>query len=147
MQIWPRRTPRSNCVLDTGQIAIQAAGIAMTEVHAAVEQRVAGSGKRNKMEADRTLLVTGGAGIHRLELHPAHPGGGRRNARVVNLDKLTYAGNQATVADLANAPATTRFVHGDIADDKLVAEIFSSNTAPCGGGAFCGGKSRGPVHR
>ena len=30
------RTPRSNCVLDTGKL--QAAGIAMTEVHAAIEQ-------------------------------------------------------------------------------------------------------------
>ena len=30
------KTPRSNCVLDTGKL--QAAGIEITEVHAAIEQ-------------------------------------------------------------------------------------------------------------
>jgi dTDP-glucose 4,6-dehydratase len=39
---------------------------------------------------------------------------------VVNLDKLTYAGNPANVADVADNPAY-RFVHADIADAEAVA--------------------------
>ena len=43
------------------------------------------------------------------------------STRVVNLDKLTYAGNPATLADLERHPRYT-FVHGDIADAELLAE-------------------------
>jgi dTDP-glucose 4,6-dehydratase len=41
---------------------------------------------------------------------------------VVNLDKLTYAGNPANLADLADSPRYT-FVHGDICDGKLVRDV------------------------
>ena len=64
------------------------------------------------------LVVTGGAGFigsnfirHVLTTHPED--------RVVNLDKLTYAGNRANLADLEDDPRYT-FVHGDICDGKLV---------------------------
>jgi dTDP-glucose 4,6-dehydratase len=64
------------------------------------------------------LLVTGGAGFigsnfirHVLTTHP--------DDRVVNLDKLTYAGNPANLADVADSPRYT-FLHGDICDAKLV---------------------------
>ena len=64
------------------------------------------------------LLVTGGCGFIgsafvRLAL--------ARGAEVVNLDKLTYAGNPANVADVAGDPRY-RFVHADIADAEAVAE-------------------------
>ena len=64
------------------------------------------------------LLVTGGAGFigsnfirHVLRTHP--------DDHVVNLDKLTYAGNPANLADLER-DARYRFVHGDICDAALV---------------------------
>jgi dTDP-glucose 4,6-dehydratase len=64
------------------------------------------------------LLVTGGAGFigsnfirHVLGTHPGDT--------VVNLDKLTYAGNPANLADVAGSPRY-RFVHGDICDPKVV---------------------------
>jgi len=41
---------------------------------------------------------------------------------VVNLDKLTYAGNPANLADLAGSPRYS-FVHGDICDTKVVREV------------------------
>jgi len=67
------------------------------------------------------ILVTGGAGFigsnfvrHLLATHP--------DDRVVNLDKLTYAGNPASLADVAASPRYT-FVHGDICDAKLVRDV------------------------
>jgi dTDP-glucose 4,6-dehydratase len=62
------------------------------------------------------LLVTGGCGFIgsafvRLALS--------RGAEVVNLDKLTYAGNPANVADVADDEGY-RFVHADIADAAAV---------------------------
>jgi dTDP-glucose 4,6-dehydratase len=67
------------------------------------------------------LLVTGGAGFigsnfvrHVLARHP--------DDHVVNLDKLTYAGNPANLADVADSPRY-RFVHGDICDGKLVRDV------------------------
>ena len=63
------------------------------------------------------LLVTGGCGFIgsafvRLALS--------RGAQVVNLDKLTYAGNPANVADVADDEGY-RFVRADIADADAVA--------------------------
>ena len=69
------------------------------------------------------LCVTGGAGFigsnfirHVLTTHP--------DDRVVNLDKLTYAGNPANLADFANDPRYS-FVHGDICDGKTVRDVVS----------------------
>ncbi|HXG15309.1 MAG TPA: dTDP-glucose 4,6-dehydratase [Calidithermus sp.] len=66
------------------------------------------------------LLVTGGAGFIGsnfvrwiLRTHPEDT--------VVNLDKLTYAGNLANLADVADSPRY-RFVHGDICDARVVRE-------------------------
>jgi dTDP-glucose 4,6-dehydratase len=44
---------------------------------------------------------------------------------VVNLDKLTYAGNAESLADVESNPRY-RFVRGDIANGELVAEIVRS---------------------
>jgi dTDP-glucose 4,6-dehydratase len=69
------------------------------------------------------VLVTGGAGFigshfvrHLLTTYPEY--------RVVNLDKLTYAGNPANLADLAGNPRY-RFVKGDICDAALVREVMA----------------------
>jgi dTDP-glucose 4,6-dehydratase len=66
------------------------------------------------------LLVTGGAGFigsnfirHVLATHP--------DDTIVNLDKLTYAGNPANLADVA-ADRRYTFVKGDICDADVVRE-------------------------
>jgi dTDP-glucose 4,6-dehydratase len=67
------------------------------------------------------LLVTGGCGFigsnfirYVLAEHAED--------RIVNLDKLTYAGNPANVADLEHDERYA-FVHGDIADADLVRDV------------------------
>ena len=65
----------------------------------------------------RTFLVTGGAGfIGSAFVRLAISNGW---ARVVNLDKLTYAGNLENLLPVASSP-DYRFVHGDICDAALV---------------------------
>src|SRR6201989_1102540 len=70
------------------------------------------------------ILVTGGAGFIggnfildwlSLNLGP-----------VVNLDKLTYAGNPMTLASVQD-DANYTFVHGDICDADLLAKIFAEH--------------------
>jgi dTDP-glucose 4,6-dehydratase len=68
------------------------------------------------------FLVTGGAGFIgsafiRLLMGEEHDAD--RSRRVVNLDKLTYAGNLENLASVAD-DARYRFVHGDICDAALV---------------------------
>ena len=68
-----------------------------------------------------TWLVTGGAGFigcNFVRLALAKTG-----ARVVVLDKLTYAGNLASLRDVASHPRFA-FVCGDIADRTNVAAVF-----------------------
>jgi len=64
------------------------------------------------------LVVTGGSGFIGSNfirwVLAEHP-----DDRVVNLDKLTYAGNPANLADVERDPRYA-FVHGDIGDAKLV---------------------------
>jgi dTDP-glucose 4,6-dehydratase len=67
------------------------------------------------------FLVTGGAGFIgsnyiRYLLHK------RSDVAVINLDKLTYAGNLDNLRDLEKNPRH-RFVHGDICDEKLVKQL------------------------
>lgn len=69
------------------------------------------------------LLVTGGAGFIgsafvRLALAEGWA------TRLVNLDKLTYAGNLENVAGVESDPRY-RFVHGDILDAALLARVFA----------------------
>src|SRR5271155_5795467 len=72
-------------------------------------------------EGANCILVTGGAGFigSNFVLDWLAAGGGP----VVNLDKLTYAGNPANLASVLSDPAYT-FVHGDICDAELVAELL-----------------------
>ncbi|MEV5300225.1 dTDP-glucose 4,6-dehydratase [Amycolatopsis methanolica] len=72
------------------------------------------------------VLVTGGAGFigsHyvRQVLSGAYPA--LADAEVVVLDKLTYAGNEANLAPVADSPRL-RFVRGDITDAQVVAEVM-----------------------
>ena len=77
------------------------------------------------MPVDRTLLVTGGAGFIGSNF-VRHVLAGDEDTRVVNLDKLTYAGNPATLADLEGNARHT-FVHGDITDARLVAGLLAEH--------------------
>jgi len=68
------------------------------------------------------ILVTGGAGFigsnfihYLLREHP--------DWHIVNLDKLTYAGNLENLSDVQDDPRYT-FVHGDVADRELVNSLF-----------------------
>ncbi|MFU0507201.1 dTDP-glucose 4,6-dehydratase [Pseudaminobacter sp. NGMCC 1.201702] len=67
------------------------------------------------------ILVTGGAGFIGSALC-RHLVADPRN-RVINLDKLTYAGNLASLHQIENYP-NYRFVHGDICDETLLTEIL-----------------------
>jgi dTDP-glucose 4,6-dehydratase len=64
------------------------------------------------------ILVTGGAGFIGTN-YIRYVLGERADVEVVNLDKLTYAGNLANLADLESDPRYT-FVEGDICDKVLV---------------------------
>lgn len=70
------------------------------------------------------LLVTGGAGFigscfirHVLAKH--------KDYEIINLDKLTYAGNIENLDDIKNDPRY-QFIKGDIVDKKLAMELTSS---------------------
>jgi len=75
-------------------------------------------------EGLKNVLVTGGAGFigsnfihYLLAVEP--------DLRIINLDRLTYAGNLENIKDLPDAARHT-FIHGDICDAGLVSEIFHS---------------------
>jgi dTDP-glucose 4,6-dehydratase len=70
----------------------------------------------------RTLLVTGGAGF--IGSAVCRHLVGRGDTRVVNLDKLTYAGNLASLADVAASP-NYRFVEADIGDSAAVSALLA----------------------
>ncbi len=70
------------------------------------------------------ILVTGGCGFIGSNFVRQVLLDASRNARrVVNLDKLTYAGNPANLVDVAGDPRYT-FVRGDIGDETLVAGLL-----------------------
>ena len=75
------------------------------------------------MSYQRNILITGGAGFigsHVVRLfvnkYPEY--------HIVNLDKLTYAGNLANLHDIESAPNYT-FIKADICDFDKMVEIFS----------------------
>ena len=69
------------------------------------------------------IIITGGAGF--IGSHVV-----RRFVRsypqytIINLDKLTYAGNLANLKDIENEP-NYRFVKGDIVDTAFINELFA----------------------
>jgi dTDP-glucose 4,6-dehydratase len=68
------------------------------------------------------FLVTGGAGFIGSN-YIRHLLGTDPDAEVTNLDKLTYAGNPASLADLEGDPRYT-LVKADIGDQATVAEVM-----------------------
>ncbi|MGD1001103.1 MAG: dTDP-glucose 4,6-dehydratase [Candidatus Brocadiia bacterium] len=71
----------------------------------------------------RKILVTGGCGFigSNFVLHLLRT---RKDLQVVNLDKLTYAGNLVNLSEIEGDPRH-RFVHGDICDEALVARLLA----------------------
>jgi len=72
------------------------------------------------------VLVTGGAGFIgsnfvRRTLEDAYPG--LEGAEVIVYDALTYAGNLANLAPVAESPRYS-FVHGDIRDEQLLDDVL-----------------------
>ncbi|MFO7922103.1 MAG: dTDP-glucose 4,6-dehydratase [Bacteroidales bacterium] len=74
----------------------------------------------------KTILLTGGAGfigshvVRRLvNSYPEY--------HIVNLDKLTYAGNLENLADIKNKDNYT-FIRGDITDAAFIDKLFSQYT-------------------
>ena len=72
----------------------------------------------------RNILITGGAGFigsHVVRLFVNM----HSDYRIINLDKLTYAGNLANLKDIEDRPNYT-FIKGDICDFQKVSEIFKA---------------------
>jgi dTDP-glucose 4,6-dehydratase len=87
--------------------------------HVAVSRRLGVRIFRIAME--NTILVTGGCGFigSNFILHWFQQEG----TPVLNLDKLTYAGNPRSL-EVISSDKRYRFVHGDIGDRELVARIL-----------------------
>jgi dTDP-glucose 4,6-dehydratase len=73
----------------------------------------------------KAILITGGCGfigsnfIHFMRRT-------RPDLGLINLDKLSYAGNPANLKDLERDPLY-RFVHGDITDDSLIRAVLEED--------------------
>lgn len=73
----------------------------------------------------KTILITGGAGFigsnfvpYFCEKYPQY--------KIINLDKLTYAGNLDNLKECENYPNYT-FIQGDICDAELIEKIFNEH--------------------
>ena len=71
----------------------------------------------------KTYVITGGCGFIGSNF-VRYILSNEKECRIVNLDKLTYAGNPKNLSDVDNDDRYI-FVHGDICDKKVVDEIFS----------------------
>ena len=78
----------------------------------------------NGMPSKRTILVTGGAGF--IGTNFVLDWLSLKRGTVVNLDKLTYAGNRDNLASVASNPRHV-FVQGDIGDVGLVANLLTEH--------------------
>jgi len=70
---------------------------------------------------DSPVLVTGGAGFIGTNLILQWLSS--EHSPVINLDKLTYAGNLKNLEQVSGNPRYT-FVHGDIGDRQFVAQLL-----------------------
>jgi dTDP-glucose 4,6-dehydratase len=69
-----------------------------------------------------TILVTGGAGF--IGSNFVHSLRSNTSIKIINLDKLTYAGNLVTLAGLETDPQHV-FIQGDIGDRELVDRLLA----------------------
>ena len=73
----------------------------------------------------KKILITGGAGFigsHVVRLFVTkYP-----HYQIVNLDKLTYAGNLENISDIEDASNYT-FVKGDIVDAEFIDQLFAEH--------------------
>ncbi len=107
----------------SGQGPGQVAATILTNGAIGPARQGAGASIRARDCYGKTLLVTGGCGFigaNFVRLLLAD----RPGWRVINLDKLTYAGNLDNLREVADHPNYT-FVRGDICDPSLVAELFA----------------------
>ena len=78
------------------------------------------------MDFKRNILITGGAGFigsHVVRLFVTK----YLEYHIINLDKLTYAGNLANLADIEQQPNYT-FVKADICDFEKILELFRQHS-------------------
>ena len=75
------------------------------------------------MKHNETVLITGGAGfigsnfiVYLLEQN--------KNIHIINLDKLTYAGELSNLIEIENSERYT-FIKGDICDRTLIESLFN----------------------
>lgn len=73
----------------------------------------------------KSILVTGGAGFIGANFVP-YFAKKYSDYKVINLDKLTYAGNLENLTDVEGC-ANYQFVHGDICDRELVEKLFKEH--------------------
>ena len=74
------------------------------------------------------ILVTGGCGF--IGSHLVRHLINQNNFEVLNLDALTYAGNEANLSDIQNQDSYS-FVNSNIRDRTAINEIFSSFRPNC----------------
>lgn len=73
-----------------------------------------------------TYLVTGGAGFIGANFIRYMFNKYGSSIEIINIDKLTYAGNLENLKDMEKLPNYT-FIHGDICNEQVVTEIFKDN--------------------
>lgn len=76
------------------------------------------------MNFSKTLLITGGAGFigsHVVRLFVTK----YADYKIINLDKLTYAGNLENLKDIEQKP-NYQFVKGDITDAAFLTQLFTN---------------------
>lgn len=72
----------------------------------------------------KTIIVTGGAGFIGSALIRYLIS--NTNSKVINIDKLTYAGNLSSLDSIANHPNYT-FIHADICDNQAMKQAFKQH--------------------
>src|ERR1700733_10206013 len=73
----------------------------------------------------KTILITGGAGFIGSHVVRRFVNNYPDN-KIINLDKLTYAGNLENLTDIENKPNYS-FVKGDIVDGTFIEELFKKH--------------------
>jgi len=77
------------------------------------------------------ILITGGCGFIGSNF-TRYLLKNREDVKVINIDNLTYAGNLANLIDVQRGyPDRYAFVKGDIADKKIIEDIFEKSDISC----------------